>query len=282
MKKLFTGGNEDLPAFDLPTENELLKLKLRAEFGAECSTGSGKIPDEVINEFLRSVYQFEHNFRNNTATIRIIDKLESPEIRKADLLSDVEVSRELKRFFKIFEKHGLSLEIHGRYPERDIYRFITEEFLYFEIQNLDLPEFTHHFCYEDFHPNHELDIRHQMIEFLSQWFSKEIDQYNRELADVLVHPDSREFPKHIIVGKIMDIFNSYCSFDNCAYLENDLQYIFNDKTNMGTAFIRGQVRFDARLENGEQIHVEGPFEFYLSNSSGWWQIFYFIFPGFRW
>ena len=63
MKKVFIAGSGEDPTFDLPIENELLMLKLKAEFGAECSTGSEEIPPAVVNEFLKSVYEFETKFR---------------------------------------------------------------------------------------------------------------------------------------------------------------------------------------------------------------------------
>ncbi len=64
MKKIITDGQKDDESFDLPIENELLMLKLKAEFGAECTTGSNDIPPVIVNEFLKSVYEFEQKFRS--------------------------------------------------------------------------------------------------------------------------------------------------------------------------------------------------------------------------
>ncbi|MFZ1262205.1 MAG: hypothetical protein WAT34_01750 [Chitinophagaceae bacterium] len=40
--------------------------------------------------------------------------------------------------------------------------------------------------------------------------------------------------------------------------------------------------YDAEIERGETLHMEGPFKLYMINDTGRWQIFYFIFPGFAW
>ena len=53
MKRLTTDGNENGPSFDLPLENELLILKLKAEFGAECRPGDSNLPPDVVNEFFK-------------------------------------------------------------------------------------------------------------------------------------------------------------------------------------------------------------------------------------
>src|SRR5688572_28852339 len=73
MKRTITNGDE--PSFDLPVENELLMLKLRAEFGAECITGGDDIPPVVVNDFLKSVYEFEQKFREPRELIKIYDKI---------------------------------------------------------------------------------------------------------------------------------------------------------------------------------------------------------------
>lgn len=282
MKRVYKEGNEEGPVFDIPLENELLILKLKAEFGAECSTGDGDIPPIIINEFLRSVYEFEHRFREPRPTIRLFEKLGQPYFRKAEELKDAMLSRELKRLLQLLQQHQLELDVMGEYPDRTIYKFITEEFLFIEIEDMDLPGYIHHYSYEDFHPNHELDIRQRSVDFLSQWFSKQLNDYSWELADTFIHPDTREFNKQHVLKKVNQLFDAYECFMNCEYLINRLEYEWHEKLGSGRAIVEGQVRYDARTECGELVHREGPFEFYLSNTQGWWSIFYFVFPGFNW
>ena len=282
MNRLLHEGNDDAPRFDIPTENELLKLKLKAEFGAECTTGNENIPALVVNEFLRSVYEFEQKFRAPHTTVRIFEKLGQPFFRKEEEMNDVLITAELKRLKKLLDGQRLQLDILGDYPERLIYKFITEELFQVEMDNIDMPGFIHHFCYEDFHPNHELDIRQRVVEFLSQWFSKQINEFSWQLADPFVLPDTREIERAVVLKKITNIFDSYRSFMNCEYLVSHLEFEWDHRRQTGRAFVQGKVRYDARLENGEVVHVEGPYEFYLANTANWWGIFYFVFPGFKW
>jgi hypothetical protein len=282
MKQTQTESFDEGPVFDIPLENELLILKLKAEFGAECTTGNEDIPPKVVNEFLRSVYEFEQRFREPRPTKRIFEKIGQPYFRKAEEFNDKECSRELIRLTRLLNAHQLELDIMGQYPDRLIYKFITEEFFYHEMEDLTMPGYVHHFSYEDFHPNHELDIRQRSVEFLSQWFSKQINEYSWQLADPFVHPDTREFPKNQVLKKIANLFACYQTFSNCEYIISKLEFDWSEQNQSGKGYVEGKVRYDARLENGNVIHVEGPFEFYLANAGEWWSIFYFVFPGYNW
>lgn len=282
MKRTFITGTDDVPSFELPVENELLMLKLKAEFGAECTTGNQRIPPEVINEFLKSVYEFEQKFREPRKIVKVYDKLGKPDFRYANELSDKQVTKELRRILRHMHQHRLELDILAEYPERTIYSFITEEFFNHEMEDLDMPGYIHHFCYEEFHPNHQMDIRSRAVEFLTHWFEKRIDEYSWELADPFIHPDTREFSKEEIIRRISNVFAAYTSFNNCRYKFDEISFEWDEKKDIGRGYAGGTVSYDAETENGEKVHIDGPFQFYLNNTSNWWSIFYFIFPGFKW
>ena len=72
-------GNGELnPNFDL--ENELLILKLKAEFGSETYFPEDDIfPPELKNEWLQSVYEFESAYNSgDIAEITVYEKIGSP------------------------------------------------------------------------------------------------------------------------------------------------------------------------------------------------------------
>src|SRR5215212_838398 len=136
MKRITNEEGERGPSFDLPLENELLILKLQAEFGAECTSGDEKIPPGVVNEFLKSVYEFEHKFREQRPTVRLYEKLGKPFFRTADSIPESQIANELKRMKQLLYQHQLELDVLGDYPDRQIYRFISEEFIYQEMDDL--------------------------------------------------------------------------------------------------------------------------------------------------
>lgn len=281
MKKIPShDGKEEV--FDLAVENELLMLKLMAEFGAECSTGGEEIHPAIVNEFLKSVYQFEQKFRCGSRIVSIHEKLGMPFFRKADELQDKQLSRELKRIQRVMAENRMVLDVLGQYPDRELYRFITEELFPHEIEDISLPGYVSHFCYEDFHPNHELDIRQRVTDFLVQWFARDAAHLNRQFTDLLVHPDTRQFSREQIIRKIQHVFDAYRSFFNCWYMIGNVSVEWKHNERSGQAMVEGAVRYEAVTESGERIGAEGPFQVYLSNESNWWKIFYFVFPGFSW
>lgn len=282
MKRIVSGDAESDPLFDLPLENELLILKLKAEFGTECTKGIEDIPPEVVNEFLQSVYEFEHKFREPRPLISIYEKTGKPLFRKADAVPEKEIHAELKKVRELLNRHQLELDILGQYPDRQIYKFITEEFLYHQMDDLDMKGYVHHFCYEDFHPNYELEIRQRATEFVTQWFGRRSAEFNWQLADPFIHPDSREFPKETVLKKIRDLFDSYQVFSNCDYKIDNITFEWDEVQQTGRGFVNGKVAYDAITERGDVMQYRGPFEIYLSNSGTWWSIFYFVFPGFAW
>ncbi|HRE50828.1 MAG TPA: hypothetical protein PK339_05385 [Flavitalea sp.] len=276
------GSRDEELSFSLPVENEILILKLRAEFGAECSAINPDIPPAVVNEFLTSVYAWERDIFRHAAPVSIYQKIGKPDFPKADGLSDEAVEQALKRLKRLLARHGIRLEMQGDYSCRDLYAFITEELFLFEIDDIDLPQYTHHFCYEDFHPNHELDIRDRAVEFLGDWSRQAINEHDDRLADPFVHPDARNFSKEYVLHKVRRVFTTYRAFQNFHYRIKNIVTDMDDADGSGIGYAEGLVEYDAATASGGVAHFEGPFMLYFFNNGEGWKMFYFIVPGFSW
>ncbi len=282
MKEVGFNGNGDDTKFSLATENELLMLKLQAEFGAFCVAGGHELPPEVVNDFLQSVYTFEKKLREPRVAVTIYEQIGSPTFAAAAGLSEDMAVEKLREMIVLLDQHGIELEVLGDYDSRTIYAFITEQFFQVQMEDPGLPGFRHRFCYEDFHPNHELDISQRCAEFMSQWFAGEINEYSWEMADMMIHPDSRLFSKERMLRKLQIFFQAFNGFREGNYQVDELAWEWDEQREHGKAYVRGSVRYAALLHNQDKIIYEGHFEFYLSNQDGWWTIYYFTFPGFSW
>ncbi len=271
---------EDGPRFELAIENELLMMKLNAEFGAECITNGEQLPPALVNEFLRSVYAFEQQFRQPLPLIRVFDKIGKPAFYQSEELSDGQVRRELKRLLALLRRHRMELEVLGEYPERQIYRFITEEFFDHEIESLDLPGYTSHFCYEEFHPNHEMDIRQLVQVFVTHWLEKKLDVYTIGLADDFLYPDGHICSREVVIRKINCLFEAFTAFFGANFRLGSICIDAQAQQGSLTARVEGMVSYQASMENGEVLVFEGAVQFFLSNTKARWEIFYFVFPGF--
>ena len=165
------------------------------------------------------------------------------------------------------------------YDSRTRYHFITEELFEHETTFAPMPGMTTHFDYEEFHPNHKMDIKRRAEEFLSGWFKQSLDEKSWELADQFVLPDRKIVSKAEVAEQLKNIFDAYTAFIDEKYKIIDVGFELEGYTGLGHA--GGVVIYDAVLENGESIPIGGPFKLYMTLESGWWSIFHIVLPGFK-
>ena len=280
-----TNNNDEMPDQPLSNdpeenmrmENELLRLKLQAELGGR-SHSSGNLPPEIENEFLKNIFAFEQNYANSKRTI-IYDLLGKPEFKKTEDLDDGAIVLALEEVTNLLAKKNIAVHFDEEYDNRTRYHFITEELFQKETDDFKIPGMTTNFDYEEFHPNHKKDIQNRAIEFLSEWFKQSFNESSWELADHFILPDRRVLSKKDIVAQLKNIFNAYKAFTNEEYFIKEIKFELNENSGLGHA--EGGVKYNAVLENGETVVIQGGFKLYLSNENGWWSIFHIVFPGFK-
>ncbi len=268
----------DDPEEQLRFENEILKLKLRAELGGQMEELQD-MPPELENMFLKNVIAFEQQHANGT-TISVYEMIGKPAFEKETALDDASVSAALQNLTERMEEKHIVVDFAAEYTDREKYRFITEELFEHETMEIEIPEMVIHFSYEDFHPNHTISITERANEFITDWLGQKLNDQSWELADQLLAADGRIFAKAEITEKIKHIFEAYTSFENGEYSIDDVSFQLSPQGGIGHA--EGMIRYDAILETGETLPVEGPFKLYMQLEEEWWQIFFFHWPGFEW
>lgn len=270
----------------LRLENEILKLKMQAEFGAMFGETSPDMSPEMEHAFLKNVMQFEQEWMNRKI-ITVYELVGKPSFKPMAELNDDEVKQETRRLLEHMAAHKVVLEAKGRYTAEVIYQFITEELFHHETDDMRASGMTKHFSYEEFHPNHRLDIEEGTHEFLKNWFEQSFDEHTLVLTDqLLLLTDPTKPPvfisKEDVLSRMKKVFDSYQKLDDCqlALIHIDVQWDEVQKRGMG--FSEGGVKYNAVLESGEVERIEGPFKLYFSNEDGFWQVIHFIFPQFKW
>jgi len=155
---------------EITTENELLKLKMMAEFGGDF-TGSENLPPEVEHLFLKQINRF-HQLHDKAGMIKIYDFIGAPLYNHVHDLSDKEIKKELKKLLTLLAKKGIVVETLSGVGNKEMYRFVTEEIFKQEIQDIRMPNWTIHMLYEEFHPSDEFEIKHQCGAALAFLFDK--------------------------------------------------------------------------------------------------------------
>ncbi len=279
MKKI---SNNNLPLNYDPDENkrmenELLQLKLKAELGVEAHI-SANTPASIENIFLKNMLAFEKGLAE-AEEINIFGLIGKPDFIPETKLDDFSVDAALNKLMDLLNEKQIALDFLGTYDNRTKYKFITEELFEEKVMNVQLPGMIMHFIYEEFHPNHKLDIEHKAEKFIKSWFSQEKEQLSFSLADAMVLPDRRIWKKNKVMERFAMVFDSYLLFKNGKYQIEDIN--FEIKEDIGLAYAEGLMKYTALAENYDKIEFEGPFKLYFTLEYEWWSIYYFVIPGFE-
>src|SRR5688572_5986205 len=269
------------PGDNLRIENELLKLKMQAERGAFFGGNMDELPPEVEAEFLKNVQSFEDSF-DKADQITIYECIGRPAYKKVDELHPGEGEDELRRLIELLHTKNIILEVLGQYELSVIYKFITEELFNEKIREVKFPGYIHSFIYEEFHPNHKVDIGRTAQEFLDHWFEKKFDEDCFEFADQIVTGEGKTYKKDEVISKLRACMDSYKAFTNIKFTGSETSFDWDEAEKRGLGNAEGMFMYDAEIESGETIHIQGPFKLYMINKDGFWKIFYFVFPGFAW
>ena len=269
----------DDPEEQLKIENDILKLKLQAELGADFTLEEELSPD-VENIFLKNVLELEHHFANASYKT-IFEILGSPAVAKEAELDDDEIKPALARVEELLEENGIAVDYVEDYDARIKYRFITEELFYKESTLVDIPGMTTHFIYEEFHPNHKLDIKGQAETFFRHWELRSFDENTSiELAPSFKLEDGRVVSKAEVLQQFAWIFESYVTIQDFSVSIDQISFTMTGE-DIGAGSVAGTVSYVAVLENEETKSFEGPFKLSL-DYNGYWNINYFQWPGFNW
>jgi hypothetical protein len=204
--------------------------------------------------------------------------LNEPVFPSESELNEHAIQIALDSLLKLLNKKQIKLEFLGEYNPRIKYKFITEELFEEKIPDNIAKDMTCHFIYEEFHPNHTLDLERKTQCFIMDWMAQSINEHHPVLADTFTTPRGKILRKDEMVLKINTMFNSYQEFKNCQYAVDHVNFELSHDT--GLAFAEGHIKFNAVLYDKEEIVIEGPFKLYFNLEYDWWSVFYFVFPGF--
>jgi predicted HicB family RNase H-like nuclease len=255
---------------DINDENEFLKLKMMAEFGGNFM-GSENLPADVENMFLKQIMSF-HKRQNDAKLVPIYKYIGEPEYNHVNDLSEKEVTRDLKKIMRLLKKYNIGLEVLTPTPEREIYRFITEELFKHEIEDTKVKGWVNQFIYEEFHPNAEYDVKNAVHFALLSLFDKEAaffhEQFSETMKDRLgLSTDSEELREKI------EAFQS--QFYNVTLVHYDFVRVSVDRENK-TAKVWCDVVYKTQKEKGKRSKREFEnIEFTLrqdEESESWWLV----------
>jgi len=262
------------PEDNLKIENDLLKAKLKSEFGMQDI--HSKLGAKIENEWLNYLYDFEKMYKENKQ-VKVYDFIGKPEYKKAETLSDSEISNELDRIFELLMSNNIAVDFHCEYNDKLIYNFITEELFEELVDDMRIEGMRQCFIYEEFHPNHDYDIRYLAKNFFEFFLKSEWNEMNADfhLSEILEYKGEKIERKEFI-----KILNSFRESFKPVELEK-LQIEFTEfDINLKTGSVNGLITYSSHINPDLIISNYGEFELGVAFNDIYWGINEVKFAGF--
>lgn len=273
----------DDPEENLKIENEFLQMKLSAETGAIFGGDASGLPPEIMNEWLKNVAAFEQNYaEGKQETVREI--LGNPEFKDESELGDEAFAGENEKLMNLLEDNGIDVDFARERDDRFKYRFITGELFDHSTTLTPVPGMVTCFSYEEFHPDHELEIEGKTKEFLDAFFERNIRQVgNHLLAEEHVLPEGRTVPREDIYKRFDAMYEAIPEFKNPTYQLEKIDFELKDDESelSGMGYSEGTVAYYPIFKDGKTGRVEGPFKIYFGMQWNWWTVYFFYLSGFN-
>lgn len=257
---------------EFDVESQFLRFKLELEFNLRGGNATTLQP-VVENQWLNYIYNFEQQYKE-VKRIKIYDFIGRPVFKKMEQLKPEEIGVELDRILSVLAEKKMALDRTCEYDHATIYRFVTEELFEHEIDNVAIEGTVTHFIYEQFHPNHDHDLRKYADEFIDIVFRKKWDRFDSHCFAGRVGFKGSEYDNTGIAGIIQAFQEGHDSFSVEQFQIQDVKFDL-DKVH---AEVEGRIRYRAK-GNGNR-YFEGTCKITFLFQWGYWYIDGFRLPGF--
>lgn len=239
---------------DFDLENELMLIKMQAEFGAQVylpEDDDQLLPADVKFELLQSVYEFEEAyFQAMPSVIEVYQKIGEPHYLSEHCLTDAGVEVELQRLVKVMSDHNIIFEHEFDYHPRQLYQFITVELFSEPMEDVCIPGFYKHFFYEDFHPNLSEELKRQSKRFVTEVAGKCMDELYNGL-NFQVRSKNGIINGEEACNRIQEFYNSFMSLEIRSI--DKYEVLHDDKQ----ATVSFDLVLGASIPSNENITLEG-------------------------
>lgn len=274
----------DDPEEQMRLQNDFLKMKMMAENGAIFGGNTGDLPPEIENEFLKNVMAFEAANADPDAkpkTVREI--LGNPVFDEEQSLDDEKFEVECTRLNQLMEVNSLAVGFIAPRSDRFKYNFITKELFDKEIFFVPVKGMTTNFTYEEFHPDHEMDIRDLTERFLNDFVGKKLDEDTYYIDEDFMAPDGKVLSKPELMKRFHMMYEADIETGEDFYNIENIQFDLKEteEEDIGMGFSEGEIKYEIIFQNGERKEIHGPFKIYFGLKWDCWSIFFFYLAGFN-
>lgn len=174
------------------------RKSLAEKYGAIIGKGDSDLPPEIEFDWLRRIEEYEDKHRT-ALIVTVRDFVGDPDFQPLESIPPERLKQSIDSVLDHLAAYNVSVDCVAPVEPADLYRFLTEELMNEEMEDVHIQGMHQCFIYEEFHPNHEYDAKDSSERFFIQIFTGRTDDVG---GDEWFGPDGErvtvdEF-KHII------------------------------------------------------------------------------------
>lgn len=109
--------------------------QLRDEFGMEVEHTDSRLSLEAENQWLDYILEFERQFEN-TLVITVRERIGDPPLSRVDEIPPYMLEEAIDDLLDLLAEHGVAVDFLGEWDDRAAYRYMTEELLDEEMDDI--------------------------------------------------------------------------------------------------------------------------------------------------
>lgn len=269
------------PEENLRMQNDFLKMKMMAESGAVFG-GSNDLPADIENQFLKNVLEFEK--ANSDEKSRSINEiLGKPDFGDEKNLNEEKFKTEFDKLERLLKNNNIHVEFNRQRDDRFKYKFITKELFEHTTSFVPVKGMSTYFLYEEFHPDHELEINDLTHLFLNDFLERNLDENIHYINNQFLEPGGNIVSLEELIKRFQSLYEAVPRFENTSFSIDKIDFELNESEGKptGMGFGEGVINYDLIFRDGRRKEIHGPFKIYFSREWDCWSICFFYLAGFN-
>jgi hypothetical protein len=144
------------------------KDELREMYGMEFEYTNALLSPEAENEWLDHILEFERQFEH-AERITVRERIGDPPIQPLSDLPQYLVNEAVTALLDLLAAHGVGVDFLGEVDDLEVYRYLTEELLAQEMDDIRIEGMMTHFTYS----TPEYDVQMWVEDFVLDLFTHE-------------------------------------------------------------------------------------------------------------
>ena len=203
------------------------------------------------------------------------DFIGKPSFVPAESLTSEQLHTAIEDLRQHMEAHGVVLDFCCSYNDVVIYQFITNEFFAYQMDNIRMEDGVHGFNYEEFHPNHDNDLRRFSTDFINDVAGGKWREYKTYVLSEVVCLHQKMYTR----SRISSIIEIFQEFRSTLALEHLIIQNVTIDLESKKAIVRVDIAYSSTLPGKKPEIIEGPCIIHFEMSSSGWDIVGFDIPG---